>query len=149
MDMLYQDQDADRNAAQQGDDLVTSFIKAIEKQKLRSGMTGVEQVFGDEIFTIKWIAQGVSQWYQVGRRIERHQGDGDKPAAQKQTKSAKEQNSQVGIFESFDQHPKTGSPKDGENTDRNIFGRKRLQNRIIGNKAFPCLNDLEKIGKRH
>ncbi len=56
MDMLYQYQDADRDAADQGDDFVALLFKTIKEKKLRGGMTGVEKVFGNKFVAVKGIA---------------------------------------------------------------------------------------------
>ena len=78
-------------------------------------MPGVEEVLSDKILAVKRIAQWVYQWNQARRCIERHQGDGNKSATQKNTKCTKEKYGQARIAKPFNKHPQAGAPEDGEN----------------------------------
>lgn len=110
MDMLNEDKNTDGNATQQGNDFIASFREAIDEKKLRRGMAGIKQILGDKLLAVKGIAQRVNQRNQTGRGFQRHQRNGNEPAAKENAEGAKEQQGQVRIFYGLDQHPKPGTP---------------------------------------
>lgn len=102
MNVLNKNQHANSDAADKGDDFIPLLIKTKKEQKLGRSMPGVEEIFGNEVFAIKRIAQRVDQRNEAWWRIERDKRDGNKAGTQKNTERTKKQHRHVWVAGSFD-----------------------------------------------